>query len=62
MEVTARSKLTNELLNANYGLMATVLNRWRRHSYALAWGAGQDVKIAAGDDELVKILKRFNVT
>ena len=63
VEVTARSKKTKELLNADYGLMSTVLNRWRgRLGSALASGAGQDVKIPPGNSELVEILKRYSVT
>lgn len=62
VEVTARSKKTNELLAADYGLMSTVLDRWRgRLGSALASGAGQDVKIPPGNDELVEILKRYGV-
>ncbi|MBS0205938.1 MAG: hypothetical protein JSS49_23810 [Planctomycetes bacterium] len=62
VEVTARSKMTRELLPADYGLMTTVLDRWRRRlASALASGAGADVKIPPGNDELVQILERYGV-
>lgn len=62
VEVTARSKKTKELLPPDYGLMTTVLDRWRgRLGSALASGAGADVKIPPGNDDLVAILKRYGV-
>ena len=62
VEVTARSKKTAALLSPDYGLMSTFVDRWRgRLGSALASGAGEDVKIPPGNEELVEILKRYNV-
>lgn len=60
--VTVKSKKNGQPLPADYGLMSTIVKRWHgRLGSVLAAGAGEERKIPPGNDDLVKILKQYQV-